>query len=261
LKSISKIRSISIIGSGNVATTLVYNFRDTGLIINDIYSRNEGKATILAKTTNTKHITGLQSINLRSDLYIIAVNDDSIENIVADFPEVDGIVVHTSGSKPMSLLKRFDRYGIFYPLQTITSTTPIKLKEVPICIEAESEETIESIDELASQVSSNVFRLDSEKRLFLHMTAVMVNNFSNYMYSMAHHILENKDIDFNLLLPLINETAQKINDLSPHNSQTGPARRKDVNTIEKHLKLLSEFPEYKEVYELLTKNIIKKYHE
>lgn len=257
----NSIKTVSIIGSGNVATTLAVNLLNVEIDIVDIYSRNMKSAKLLADKSNANHISSLEHISLNSDLYIIAISDDNIGDVVQELPNLKGIVTHTSGSQPMNLLARFENHGIFYPLQTITSSKPIKLTKVPICIESNNNLSLEKLLNLGNCISTLIVKLDSKQRLYLHLTAVMVNNFSNFLYGMAHEILEDKNIDFKLLLPLINETAKKVVDDKPHELQTGPARRNDQETIEKHLELLEEFPEYQTIYELLSKKIIDKYHE
>ncbi len=256
-----QIDSVSIIGSGNVATALAINFKKAGIGITEIYSRSYKNAKTLAQKVNSSSTSSLKDISRSSDLYIIATSDDSIENIAVSLPMVNGIVAHTSGSQSVELLSGFENHGIFYPLQTITGPNSPEFNSIPICIEGSNKKVLELLHKLALRLTSVVVELNSEQRLYLHLTAVLVNNFTNYLYSMASDILEQNNIDFNLLLPLINETASKMHTTHPNISQTGPAKRNDQKTILKHIEILSEHPDYKDVYELLTNKLIKKYHE
>ena len=189
-----------------------------------------------------------------ADVYIIGISDDSISTFSESLKIQDKLVVHTSGGAPMDRLSKKNRRGIFYPLQTFSKNKELNFNKIPICIEAENPQDLALLEKLGKTISEVVVEIDSEKRAKIHVAAVFVNNFVNYLYQIGEEILEENDIPFDLLKPLIKETANKIQTLSPELAQTGPAKRNDTKTIEKHLKLLDDTP-YKEVYLMLTKKL------
>lgn len=260
MNSANQILTVSIIGSGNVATALGTALSNAGIRILEVFSPNIDNSKLLAEKVGCNYAENIEKINTISDLYIIATPDKEISNIIAKLGDIGGIVAHTSGSQPSEILTgNIQSYGVFYPLQTFTKDKPVDLKNVPICIEGSDETTSELLLQLAKKISGNVVLLNSEQRQYLHLTAVTVNNFTNLLYTLAHDVLIEKGIDFSLLHPLIKETANKIHDVNPDEAQTGPARRNDLSTINKHLELLNKYPEYKKIYRLLSEQIIKKY--
>ncbi|MFK5857404.1 MAG: DUF2520 domain-containing protein [Bacteroidota bacterium] len=258
----NQISTVSIIGSGNVATALSIALADCGVKIVDIFSPNIANSKLLASKIGCNFVDDIIKLNQNSDLYIIATPDKEIGNVILNLKEVTGVVVHTSGSEPITHLKKYIvNCGVFYPLQTFTIGNNVNFENIPICIEGSNESVTNMLSQLADKISNNVVVLNSEKRQYLHLTAVMVNNFTNHLYNIAHGVLLDNEIDFSLLHPLIKETASKINKVIPGDAQTGPARRKDEVTIEKHLQLLNNYPEYKKIYSLLSNQIIKKYND
>ena len=163
-------------------------------------------------------------------------------------------MVHTSGSVGIHDIDKKHRRGVFYPLQTFSKETEVDFGQVPLCVEAIQKADLKRLKLLAEAIGSTPHRVNSEQRAALHLAAVYVNNFTNQIYRIAHEITESKSADFNILKPLIKETARKLDDLSPYMAQTGPAKRNDKKTIKKHLKLL-ESEHHKAIYELLTKSI------
>jgi len=242
-----------ILGSGNVATHLVKAFLKTNHIqIVQVYSRQ-----ITTDFFSTKKIETTQSLtNLKdADLYIIAISDDSITKFSKQLKLKNKLVVHTSGSVAINDLKCNSRKGVFYPLQTISKKKKIKFSAIPICIEAENETDYKLLETIAKSISKKVYRINSEQRKNLHVAAVFVNNFVNHLYSIGNDICDKNNAPFEILEPLIKETANKIKQLSPKESQTGPAIRNDKNTISKHLNLLTK--NQQKIYTLLTKSIQK----
>jgi predicted short-subunit dehydrogenase-like oxidoreductase (DUF2520 family) len=252
---------VSFIGSGNVATHLAMGLQAAGIELQEVYSPTKINAEIFADKFGCKPVPDIGLISDNADLYLIAVPDDEIRRASEMLPSLKGIVAHTSGITSLNSLSKKNKQAVFYPLQTFTKDRPVDLSKVPVCIESNNHDTVGSLSELAGKISKKVVIIDSDKRKFLHLAAVMVNNFTNHLYHIAQEMLEKENIDFELLLPLIAETAGKVQDISPVNAQTGPAKRKDSLTIDKHLELLANDPEYKELYRLLTAQIIKKYHE
>ncbi len=249
---------ITLIGSGNVATHLGAAFRNAGHQLVQVYSRNAQHAALLAYHIKAEPISSLNAISPETDLFVIAVKDDAIAEIAEQLAVYDKLIVHTSGATSLSVLELFtDKAGVFYPLQTFSKNKSIDFNTVPICIEGTDEQSTKQLIELAWTVSQNVYRVDSEKRKILHLAAVFACNFPNYLYQAAGAILAENQLDFNLLRPLIAETAAKVQEQLPEQVQTGPAIRNDINTMQAHLQLLEQHPDLKQVYSLLSQLIIK----
>lgn len=191
-----------------------------------------------------------------ADVYIIGIPDDAIAPFSESLPFQNRLIVHTSGGVGMDQLSNKNRRGVFYPLQTFSKQREVDFSNIPICIEAEDSKDLELLRNLGKTISENVVEISSEKRVKLHLAAVFVNNFVNYLYGIGSDLLANENLPFDLLKPLISETASKIETLSPKAAQTGPARRNDKKTIDKHLQLLGDSP-YSEFYELFTKALKK----
>ncbi|MBA3972009.1 MAG: DUF2520 domain-containing protein, partial [Bacteroidetes bacterium] len=188
---------------------------------------------------------------------IIAVKDDVIASVAKQLNLKDKIVVHTSGTVDMAVLKKVTKnYGVLYPLQTLSKDIEIDFKTVPVCIEASNKATSESLQYFAKSISRNVQRINSEQRKKIHLAAVFACNFSNHMYSIADDLLGNDKLSLELLKPLIEETANKIKLGRPHKMQTGPAIRGDKQTINAHLKLLSKDKRNQKIYKLLSESIV-----
>jgi len=189
------------------------------------------------------------------DIYIIAVSDDAIIDVVNNLNPGTGLVVHTSGALSIEHLSSFPRYGVFYPLQTFSRNHILDFSKLPICIEANTIEDLQELEDFAHSVSAVVFHLSSAERLKVHVSAVFVCNFVNYMYTMGFDYLEKQGIPSSILRPLIAETASKITQMSPQIAQTGPAKRKDRKTIARHLELLKDDEPYLMVYKILSAQI------
>jgi predicted short-subunit dehydrogenase-like oxidoreductase (DUF2520 family) len=250
------IKNIVLIGAGNVATQLGIALQKSGKNIIQVFSQTEISAQHLAKILNTSFTTDLHLVNKIADLYIISVSDDGIEGIAGKIGSGLNFVVHTSGSKSMDNLgKASKNLGVFYPLQTISKDREIDFKEIPICIEANSMENLQKLRILAENLSNKVVEINSDQRKILHLAAVFASNFPNYLYSVAEQILKEKKLDFELLLPLILETANKVQSIYPLEAQTGPAFRGDDKIIRDHLKMLENFPDWQNIYGILSKGI------
>lgn len=245
-----------IIGSGNVATHLALAFQKKGIIISQVYSRTSANAELLAQKLNTSFTTHTSGIDRNADIYIYALKDSSFLNLLKRFDLPKAIHVHTSGSIPMKDFYGYtDRYGVLYPLQTFSINKEIDFSNVPICIEANSEKLENELIQLAKLLTTKTYILSSEQRRKVHLAAVFACNFTNYMYDIAHDIVLGAGIEFDILKPLIMETADKINTLSPREAQTGPAIRYDENIINKHLIMLDNRKHWKAIYRKLTTNI------
>ena len=250
---------VSIIGSGNVAQHLIQTFNSDGInpVSNDIeliqvFARNkESVSHLIAANKIHNNFNDL----IAADLYIIAVTDDAIAEVSKELPFSNQFVVHTSGSVAMDAIDSKNRQGVFYPLQTFSKSKEVDFKTIPICIEAQNETDLNTLEAVAKSISNSVYKINSEQRKALHVAAVFVSNFANHLYQIGNDICIENELSFDILKPLIQETANKILTLSPNEAQTGPAKRKDTQTINAHLNFLTD-DNQKEIYKLLTKSII-----
>lgn len=253
-----EIKNISFIGSGNVASHLAIALFRNNFSIKQVFSKSFKNANSLAKKVNAQPIESMSQLSNNADLYIIAVPDDAIENIINQFPFKDKLVVHTSGSVNLESFskKQFQHFGIFYPLQTFSKKIAVDFKHIPFCLEANTSANLKVIEKITKQLSDKVYHVNSEQRKLLHLAAVFACNFSNNMYQIAFDICQQNQLNFDILKPLIVETANKIVNQTPLEAQTGPAKRNDVKTIEKHLASLDNQKKYQEIYRLVTENIL-----
>jgi predicted short-subunit dehydrogenase-like oxidoreductase (DUF2520 family) len=251
---------ISILGTGNVAWHLAKTLDAAGHSIAQVYGRSLKNAQELAHPYKAHAINSLQQLNYDVDVLLLCVADDAIATIAAQLTRSKCLVAHTSGAVDMELLKTTSEYyGVFYPLQTLSAGKPVNFFEVPVCIEGSNKAAEMQLKAVADTISNRVQYINSDKRRYLHLAAVFANNFSNAMYAGAAKILEAQNIDFNLLRPLIKETAEKVQTLSPQAAQTGPAKRHDTITQQKHLELLAAGSDEEKIYRLLTEVIEKEF--
>src|SRR5690554_3377844 len=247
---------ISLIGSGNLAHHLIQAFESNSEIeLVQVFARR--KESVQSNIPKEKIISDYKQLK-QADLYIISVSDDAIVEVSEKFPFSDRLVVHTSGTKPIDILSGNNRKGVFYPLQTFSKSKVVNFKEIPICLETENPEDLKLLHKVGNLISDKVFEIDSEKRKALHVAAVFVSNFVNYLYYIGEEICQENDIPFELLRPLIVEVADKINYLNPKEAQTGPAKRDDLQTINAHLEFLKDNQEKREIYKLLSNSIINR---
>lgn len=251
--------NVTIIGAGNVATHITKRLYEKQHCIIQVFNRSLENATLLADNVNATATDDLQQLNLDSDIYIIAISDDAIKNIAEQLSSIlpqNKIIAHTSGATSSKVFKSyFENYGVFYPLQTFSKERQTDFEKLPFCIDGSNEATKNQLVRLAKSICPNVYLIDDKQRSVLHVAAVFANNFTNYLIAISEQIIAKENIPFDLLKPLINETVAKINDNTPTSMQTGPARRGDKATLEKHQKYLEKYPNYRKVYELLSEYI------
>jgi predicted short-subunit dehydrogenase-like oxidoreductase (DUF2520 family) len=250
-----------IIGSGNVATHFGVALQAKGVTICQVYSRTDSNAEILAKRLNTPYTTEITDIYKNADVYIYAIKDSYLHKLLRkfDLPST-ALHIHTSGSIPMKDFFGFaEKYGVLYPIQTFSKNKKVDFSQVPICVEAIDQDVEKELLDIAHLLTDKTYILNSEKRRKIHLAAVFACNFSNYMYDIAFDIVMSAGVDFEILKPLIAETANKIKTMTPREAQTGPAIRYDENIINKHISLLNRKNDVKEIYKLLTKSIHKRH--
>lgn len=252
------MNTVVIIGTGNVARHLFTAFQEcTELKVLQVVGRNREAVLPFEKLVKGKLF--FRTI-LDAQFYIIAVSDDVIGSISKKLADKKGILLHTSGSVSLQALPEGTRRGVFYPLQTFSKNNHVNFKKVPICIDAQKQNDLDLLRQLASLISDSVHVISFEQRKSLHLAAVFVNNFVNHMFTIGKEICQKNELSFSILEPLIVETLEKIKVMSPYEAQTGPARRGDKRTMENHIELLNK-TRYKELYSLLSQSILETYGE
>ena len=246
---------VVLLGAGNLAYHLFRVFKASKDVeIIQIFNHRKEK---LAGFNNEVATTTLLSEIKEADFYLISVKDDAIIEVSSQLQAKNSIVLHTSGAVSMDILARHSNIGVFYPLQSFSQEKEVDFEQIPICIEANSEESLKKIRELALQISASVYEISSEQRRISHVAAVFANNFSNFMLSKASEICEKHQIPFDILKPLIEETFEKIKKVAPKEAQTGPSRRNDKKTMAAHLAYLDQ--DQQKLYKTISEAILKSY--
>ncbi len=249
---------IVMIGAGNLATNLGLALVTSGYRVVQVYSRTNESASVLADKLQCGYTNSVKGISTDADLYIVSIKDSVLAEITNELTSVntDALWVHTAGSMPMDTLS-CRRRGVFYPMQTFSKQTVADFKNIPVFLETSSTGDMDILRTIATSLSDKVYELSSEDRKYLHLAAVFSCNFVNHCCTLAADLLGDKDIPFEVMLPLIDRTAAKLHMLTPCEAQTGPAVRYDRNVIDKHISLLSERPDLQRIYELMSKSIHK----
>jgi predicted short-subunit dehydrogenase-like oxidoreductase (DUF2520 family) len=255
--------TISFIGSGNLAWHLAPALDNAGFIVKEVYSRNPKHAEALTERLYQAEVKATLDFSTSpSSVFIIAVTDDAIKEIAQEIilPE-EAILIHTSGSQPLSELQfaATTNTGVLYPLQTFTKSKKIDFKSIPIFIESNNEETNLALTTLAKSISNQIKKIGSEERKAMHVAAVFASNFTNHMITISKDLMENNGLSFEWLKPLILETINKSLTTDPAAAQTGPARRGDLEILDKHLEFLKEDDALAEIYKLVSQHIIDRY--
>lgn len=250
--------SVAFIGAGNLATNLAKALYYKGFRIAQVYSRTEESALALSQAVEAEWITDLSAITDSAQLYIVSLKDAAFVQLLPQIVagKEKGLWVHTAGSIPMDVWEgKVSRYGVFYPMQTFSKQREVDFRRIPVFIESNSAEDTQFLKDIAGTLSESVYEADSEQRKSLHLAAVFTCNFTNHMYALAADLLEKYRLPFEVMLPLIDETANKVHLLEPHLAQTGPAVRYDENVIHNHLQMLADEPDMQEIYELISRSI------
>lgn len=269
---------IVLIGAGNLATHLGKALHAAGHDMVQVFSRTMQSAETLASLLDAEPLTDIAQVRDDADVYIFSVKDSALVQLVAQLcrHEADGLVedgavnalrkakkgehervfLHTAGSMPMSVFKGMaQHYGVLYPMQTFSKQREVDFSIIPCFVEANDEFAQKQIEGMAREISGRVYELSSEDRKYLHLSAVFACNFANHCYAISQELLEEHGIPFDVMLPLINETAAKVHEMKPKDAQTGPAVRYDENVIGKQSKLLENHPHFKKVYDSMSKSI------
>lgn len=248
------------IGAGNVATHLALALQNKGVTISQIFSRTSVNAQLLADKLGVSFTCDLTELDRTADIYFYAVKDSVLRSLISKIALPKALHVHTAGSISLHVFDEYaKRYGVLYPLQTFSKDKAVDFSQIPICIEASSSEVEKKLLEIAHLLTKKTYVLNSEQRKQLHLSAVFACNFTNHMYTIAADLVESAGLPFEILQPLIAETADKIKTMSPRQAQTGPAVRFDEETISKHLLMLKENSDLFQIYKVLSQSIYQKH--
>lgn len=254
----NKIKKIVFVGAGNLATQLAKALFDAKYKIDAIYSHTLKSAEILGQQVDCQLCcNNVEKLPQNADLYIYALKDQFLESIIQKMPPCSGIHVHTAGSLSLTVFtENQTKTGIFYPFQTFSKSKPVCFQNIPIFIESSQLDVKEILLDLAHSLSKSVYELSSEDRKILHLTGVFACNFTNYLWKISEDLLQSKQLPFQVVLPLIQETVTKLQTLKPVEAQTGPAIREDIDVMKNHLDLLESHPNLQKIYQLLSQGII-----
>ena len=249
--------NIILLGSGNLATRLSLALRDAGQTITQVYSRTASHARDLALQLGCSYTDRIDEIGQDADLYLLSVNDDALPLLASQVcrGRSQAVFVHTAGSVPMQVFApHATHYGVLYPMQTFSKHRAVDFRPIPCFLEASDALAMVRIRSLAAAVSDNLIPADSDKRRKLHLAAVLACNLTNHCYRLAERVLQEEQIDWRLFLPLIDETARKVSEMSPREAQTGPMVRYDVAVMERQLALLPD-ERTRQIYRLMAESI------
>jgi predicted short-subunit dehydrogenase-like oxidoreductase (DUF2520 family) len=250
--------SVVIIGAGNVATHLAKNLWIAGFRILQVCSRTENSARTLADLLKTEWTTSVSDLISTADIYILALKDSAVVPFLENAQLQGKFLVHCSGSLSIDVFKNYTHHsGVLYPLQTFSKARDINFTEVPVFLESSSQVMKQKLDEMARKLTGKVYYADSNQRMVLHIAAVFVCNFVNHFFTIAGQILDENNLDFEDLRPLMEETLDKTKTLKPFDAQTGPAVRNDSNIIDKHIKVLEGRPDIQKLYRAISEHIYK----
>ena len=248
---------IVLIGAGNLATHLGKALHAAGHDMVQVFSRTMQSAETLASLLDAEPLTDISQVRDDADVYIFSVKDSALELLISRLCGGEKkVFLHTAGSMPMSVFRgKALHYGVLYPMQTFSKQREVDFSIIPCFIEANDEFALKQIEGLAGQISHRVYQLSSEDRKYLHLSAVFACNFANHCYAASQKLLQQHGIPFDVMLPLIDETAAKVHGMTPKDAQTGPAVRYDENVIGKQIQLLENQPYFQKIYDSMSKSI------
>ena len=251
---------ITLIGAGRLATHLGKALKEAGHDILQVYSRTMESASQLASALDASATDNLARVGNGADVYILSVKDSVLTSLIPTLCKgrEDKVFLHTAGSMPMDVFAdAATHYGVFYPMQTFSKEKAVCFRDIPCFVEWTDSLAHDAVQSLAESVSNCVYPLSSADRKYLHLSAVFACNFVNHCYAVSEDILASHHIPFSVMLPLIDETARKVHELSPRKAQTGPAVRFDENVINKQALLLQDEPLLQDIYTNMSKHIFE----
>ncbi len=246
---------VVFIGAGNLATQLSKRMRSKGFDIMQVYSYTRQSAEKLANELGCDWTTNLNEVRPDADMYVFAVKDAVLVDTISQLEPNGGIWVHTAGSISKDVFEGYsEKYGVFYPLQTFSKERDVNFDRIPFFIESNNHNVTDYLLEQARKLSQKVFEADSDQRKHLHLAAVFACNFTNHMYAISQQILQDHNLHFDAIAPLIEETAKKVQEISARQAQTGPAVRYDQNVMNNQIEMLDD-ETLKDIYRVISKNI------
>ena len=252
------LMKIILIGAGNLATNLGKALKKAGHDICQVYSRTMASASALAKTLSCEATDDLRQVRNDAEVYILSIKDSALADVAANLcrGREEAVFLHTAGSMPMDIFGGMAcHYGVLYPMQTFSKTREVDFSIIPTFIEYNDDRAGQAVRTLAGSITRRVYPLASADSKYLHLSAVWACNFVNHCYDIASELLASHGIPFDVMLPLIDETARKVHSLSPHEAQTGPAVRYDENVINAQTQLMVKAPLLQQIYRLLSAHI------
>ena len=248
---------IVFVGAGRVATHLAKALNAVGHHITAVYSRTMASAEVLASVVDAVPTNRIDALPQKADVFILSVKDSVLKDVISELRKgrEQQVFLHTAGSIPMSVFGEHQHRGVFYPMQTFSMEKNVDFSRVYIFIEGGDAETLNLARKLGETLSSHIHELSSEERRYLHLAAVFACNFANHCFSLSAEILEAHGLPFEVMLPLIKETADKVETVLPREAQTGPAVRRDENVMNAQKALLADAPQMQQIYDLMSKSI------
>lgn len=254
---------IVFVGAGRLATNLAHALHAAGHQITAVYSRTMTSAKALTERVGGLPVDSISQLPLTADAFILSVKDSVLADLIGQLAEqrADQLFFHTAGSVPMSVFGRHAHHGVIYPMQTFSKERLVDFSQIPLFIEASDSDALDVAQQIAHAVSQSVYHLSSEERKHLHLAAVFACNFANHCYDLSARILEKHGLPFQVMVPLIEETAEKVKTIHPHAAQTGPAIRYDENVITAQKQLLADEPEMQQIYDIMSNSIHRLAHD
>ena len=251
---------VVLIGAGNMATFLGYALQAKDVELIQVFNRNADRARALAEALNTKAIASFDEMDLNADAYLLCVADDAIRPLAENMPKVEGTVIHFSGSQALdSAVAASPNVAVLWPIYSIRKDHLPQQATIPLVIEAINAQALQTVRFLAEKVSTTIIEANHSQRQRLHLSAVLVNNFTNHLMAIAETICAEEKLSFEIFRPIIQQTLAQIAIKQPRDIQTGPAIRGDEATMEAHLHLLKSHPLWQKIYEDMSASIINMY--
>ena len=250
--------SVLLIGTGRMAYHLGHAMREAKVPIVGVSGRNPEKLADLSRYLDVPALRWGHTLP-KADIVLVATSDDAIAEVATRLPTSDGVIAHTAGAVGLDVLAPHAHRGVLWPIQTLSHGAPIDLQDVPLVVDGNTAEAREAMLKLARAISGSVFELTHEQRELMHLAAVLTSNFPVFLVSEAQRLLKQAKLPPNLLMPLWRTTANKVSTIGPEQALTGPARRGDQLSIQRHLDLLAADPDLRRAYALLSTMVLKAY--
>jgi predicted short-subunit dehydrogenase-like oxidoreductase (DUF2520 family) len=257
-----KIQKIVLIGAGKLATNLAFTLEKKGFTILQVYNRSREPGIKLTQKVSSLYIGDISELTDQADLYALAVSDSALQELSGRIHLKDQMIIHFSGTADINILKgASSNYGVLYPPQTFTMQPSAGFLNIPLCIETNNKNSEKSLSAFAATLSDKLFKVNSSQRKIIHLSAIFAGNFTNFMYAIAEDLLTGNNLPMTLLEPIIEKTKANAVQKNIFSLQTGPAIREDIEMIKAHLNILSDRPEFKEIYRLISESIINYKHQ